>query len=77
MDVYVHSIWVDPSQVLYVRIYSCVLLYLQEARVRTEIENLERDTGFRLRVLAQNYPETPGETFTIATCSRVSEMQVQ
>ncbi|GBG72320.1 hypothetical protein CBR_g11899 [Chara braunii] len=32
----------------------------QETRIRDQLEKLERDTGFRLRVLAQNYPETPG-----------------
>ncbi len=32
----------------------------QERRIQSEVESLERDTGFKLRVLAQNYPETPG-----------------
>ncbi|XP_042493783.1 thylakoid lumenal 15.0 kDa protein 2, chloroplastic [Macadamia integrifolia] len=32
----------------------------QENRLAQEIANLEKDTGFKLRVLAQNYPETPG-----------------
>ncbi|XP_068646151.1 thylakoid lumenal 15.0 kDa protein 2, chloroplastic [Aristolochia californica] len=32
----------------------------QENRLIQEIQNLEKDTGFKLRVLAQNYPETPG-----------------
>ena len=33
---------------------------LQEKRLKAQIDNLEADTGYRLRVLAQNYPETPG-----------------
>uniref|UniRef100_A0A804MII2 TPM domain-containing protein n=1 Tax=Zea mays TaxID=4577 RepID=A0A804MII2_MAIZE len=31
----------------------------QENRLRQEIEDLEKDTGYKLRVLAQNYPDTP------------------
>ncbi|XP_054802754.1 thylakoid lumenal 15.0 kDa protein 2, chloroplastic isoform X2 [Prosopis cineraria] len=31
----------------------------QEKRLAQEIASLEKDTGFKLRVLAQNYPETP------------------
>eukprot|EP00898_Chlorokybus_atmophyticus_P003547 jgi/Chlat1/4193/Chrsp27S04287 len=32
----------------------------QEARIKRIVADLERDTGYKLRVLAQNYPETPG-----------------
>ncbi|KAL8094773.1 thylakoid lumenal 15.0 kDa protein 2, chloroplastic [Apium graveolens] len=32
----------------------------QENRIAQEITAIEKDTGFKLRVLAQNYPDTPG-----------------
>ncbi|KAJ4911578.1 hypothetical protein Rs2_06199 [Raphanus sativus] len=32
----------------------------QEKRIAEEIDDIEKDTGFKLRVLAQNYPVTPG-----------------
>ncbi|KAL5546127.1 hypothetical protein UlMin_005814, partial [Ulmus minor] len=37
-----------------------VIVYLQERRLAQEIADIEKDTGFKLRVLAQNYPDTPG-----------------
>lgn len=32
----------------------------QEQRLAQAIADLEKDTGFKLRILAQNYPDTPG-----------------
>ena len=32
----------------------------QEDRIAARIDSLEKATGFKLRVLAQNYPNTPG-----------------
>lgn len=36
-------------------------MHFQEKRLAQEIAGIENDTGFKLRVLAQNYPDTPGE----------------
>lgn len=37
-----------------------IITSLQEKRLAQEITDIEKDTGFKLRVLAQNYPDTPG-----------------
>lgn len=41
-------------------IWSCCNEISQEKRLAEEIADLEKDTGFKLRILAQNYPDTPG-----------------
>lgn len=44
-------------------VINCYINYgavLQEKRLAQEISDIEKDTGFKLRVLAQNYPDTPG-----------------
>lgn len=35
----------------------------QAKRLDNMMANLEKDTGFRLRVLCQNYPNTPGKLY--------------
>ncbi|KAG5582996.1 hypothetical protein H5410_053623 [Solanum commersonii] len=37
-----------------------IIICSQEKRLAQEITDIEKDTGFKLRVLAQNYPDTPG-----------------
>ena len=32
----------------------------QEKRITTAISNLEKNTGFKMRLLCQSYPNTPG-----------------
>lgn len=44
------------------------MVILQEKRLVQEISDIEKDTGFKLRVLAQNYPETPGILCMLSAC---------
>lgn len=44
------------------RLLTCIVKF-QEKRLAQEINDIEKDTGFKLRVLAQNYPDTPGVIF--------------
>jgi len=39
----------------------------QEKRLAQEIADLERETGFKLRILVQNYPDTPGIKSCLST----------
>lgn len=43
--------------------FNWLFICLQEKRLAQEIAAIEKDTGFKLRVLAQNYPDTPGFLF--------------
>ncbi|XP_017976962.1 PREDICTED: thylakoid lumenal 15.0 kDa protein 2, chloroplastic isoform X1 [Theobroma cacao] len=49
-----------PKEFTYVIDVAGFLSDGQEKRLAEEIGNIEKDTGFKLRVLAQNYPDTPG-----------------
>jgi hypothetical protein len=48
-----------------------VMVILQEKRLAEEISDIEKDTGFKLRVLAQNYPDTPGNLCVLSSCQWV------
>jgi hypothetical protein len=47
--------------VLRCRLLTACATVEQEKRLRAEVEHLEEDTGIKLRVLCQNYPQTPGK----------------
>ncbi|KAK2654972.1 hypothetical protein Ddye_008024 [Dipteronia dyeriana] len=49
-----------PKEFTYVIDVAGFLSDGQERRLVQEIANIEKDTGFKLRLLAQNYPDTPG-----------------
>lgn len=44
---------------------------MQEKRLAEEIGEIEKDTGFKLRVLAQNYPDTPGMAIDLLSAFKV------
>lgn len=46
-----------------------LIALVQEKKLVAEVANIEADTGVRVRVLAQNYPETPGK---LTSSNRVS-----
>ena len=49
--------------ILSIHMHNIFFYYIiQEGRLAEEIITLEKETGFKLRVLAQNYPNTPGSS---------------
>ncbi|KAK3022068.1 hypothetical protein RJ639_047336 [Escallonia herrerae] len=48
----------------------------QEKRLAQEIAAIEKDTGFKLRVLAQNYPDTPGRGLAIKDFWQVDDRTI-
>ena len=44
-----------------------LIFYEQELRLKQEIADIEKDTGYKLRVLAQNYPVTPGMFYVLSS----------
>jgi hypothetical protein len=51
--------------VLWCRVLTACATVEQEKRLRAEVEHLEEDTGIKLRVLCQNYPQTPGKPWFV------------